>query len=136
MPLPNGFEWVLILGVALLILGPTKLPEVAASLGKSIREFRKATSDVQEAVKVDTAPLPAGPAQMASSQQPTPPQPAQPASDVTSPTPQTSSEPEVTEPVAPIAPASGAVSPVVTAPEEPQPVADSAPTDVAPKADD
>jgi hypothetical protein len=28
------------------------------------------------------------------------------------------------------------VSPVVTAPEEPQPVADSAPTDVAPKADD
>jgi TatA/E family protein of Tat protein translocase len=136
MPLPNGFEWILILGVALLILGPTKLPEVAASLGKSIREFRKATSDVQEAVKVDASPLAAGPAQMASTPHPTPPQPAQPASDVTSPTPQTSPEPDVQEPVAPVAPTAGQVSPVVTVPDEPQPVADSAPTDVAPKADD
>jgi sec-independent protein translocase protein TatB len=135
MPLPNGFEWVLILGVALLILGPTKLPEVAASLGKSIREFRKATSDVQDAVKVD-APLPAGPAQMASSQQPTPTQPTQAGGDVTSPTPQTSSEPNVTEPVAPVAPTAGQVTPVVTAPEDPEPVPDAAPTDVAPKADD
>jgi TatA/E family protein of Tat protein translocase len=59
MPLPNGFEWIVILIIALLILGPGKLPDVAASVGKSIREFRKASSDVQEAVKVDTTPLPA-----------------------------------------------------------------------------
>jgi TatA/E family protein of Tat protein translocase len=58
MPLPNGFEWIVILIIALLILGPGKLPDVAASVGKSIREFRKASSDVQEAVKVDTTPLP------------------------------------------------------------------------------
>ncbi|MGZ8438454.1 MAG: twin-arginine translocase TatA/TatE family subunit, partial [Candidatus Limnocylindrales bacterium] len=46
--------------IALLILGPGKLPEVGASLGKTIREFRKASADVQDAVKVnvDTTPMP------------------------------------------------------------------------------
>lgn len=62
MPLPSGFEWIVILVIALLILGPGKLPDVASAVGKSIREFRKASSDVQEAVKVDTSPLPAAPA--------------------------------------------------------------------------
>ena len=54
-------ELVIILVIALLILGPGKLPDVGAALGKSIREFRKASSDVQDAVKVnvDTSPLPA-----------------------------------------------------------------------------
>ncbi|MBF6604281.1 MAG: twin-arginine translocase TatA/TatE family subunit [Chloroflexi bacterium] len=33
---------VIILVVALLILGPGKLPETGAALGKSIREFRDA----------------------------------------------------------------------------------------------
>jgi sec-independent protein translocase protein TatA len=61
--LPNigAPELIIILVIALLILGPGKLPDVGASLGKSIREFRKASSDVQDAVKVDvdTSPLPA-----------------------------------------------------------------------------
>lgn len=60
MPNIGAPELIIILVIALLILGPGKLPEVGASIGKSIREFRKASSDVQEAVKVDvsTAPLP------------------------------------------------------------------------------
>jgi TatA/E family protein of Tat protein translocase len=62
MPLPSGFEWIVILVIALLILGPGKLPDVASAVGKSIREFRKASSEVQEAVKVDTSPLPNAPA--------------------------------------------------------------------------
>ena len=41
-------ELVIILVIALLILGPGKLPEVGAALGKSIREFRKASTDVQD----------------------------------------------------------------------------------------
>ena len=53
MPTPGPLELVIILVIALLVLGPGKLPEVGASLGKSIREFRKASSDVQESVKVD-----------------------------------------------------------------------------------
>ena len=62
MPLPSGFEWIVILVIALLILGPGKLPDVASAVGKSIREFRKASTDVQEAVRVDTSPAPAQPA--------------------------------------------------------------------------
>jgi TatA/E family protein of Tat protein translocase len=60
MPTPGPLELVIILVIALLILGPGKLPEVGSALGKSIREFRKASADVQDAVKVnvDTTPLP------------------------------------------------------------------------------
>ena len=58
MPTPGPLELVIILVIALVILGPGKLPDVGASLGKSIREFRKASSDVQEAVRVDTSPMP------------------------------------------------------------------------------
>jgi TatA/E family protein of Tat protein translocase len=47
---------ILVLVIALLVLGPGKLPEVGAALGKSIREFRKATSDIQESVRLDTPP--------------------------------------------------------------------------------
>ena len=59
MPTPGPLELVIILVIALIILGPGKLPDVGASLGKSIREFRKASSDIQDAatVKVDTSPL-------------------------------------------------------------------------------
>ena len=70
---------ILILIIALLILGPGKLPDVGAALGKSIREFRKATSDIQETVRVDTSPLPptpqpaaAAPASIAASTAPSP----------------------------------------------------------------
>ena len=64
MPTPGPLELVIILVIALLILGPGKLPDVGAALGKSIREFRKASADVQDAVNVnvDTSPLPASPA--------------------------------------------------------------------------
>jgi sec-independent protein translocase protein TatA len=58
MPLPNigPGELILILIIALVVLGPGKLPDVAASLGKSVREFRKAASDVTEAGKIDAPP--------------------------------------------------------------------------------
>jgi TatA/E family protein of Tat protein translocase len=69
IPTPGPLELVIILVIALLILGPGKLPEVGASLGKSIREFRKASSDVQDSVKVDTSPV-AAPAPEAAAAQP------------------------------------------------------------------
>ena len=47
-------ELILILIIALVVLGPGKLPDVASSLGKSVREFRKAATDVTEAGKLDT----------------------------------------------------------------------------------
>ena len=77
MPTPGPLELVIILVIALLILGPGKLPDVGSALGKSIREFRKASSDVQDAVtvNVDTSPLPPTPA-------PAPAAPAAPAAAV------------------------------------------------------
>ncbi len=61
MPMPGPVELIIILVIALLILGPGKLPDVGSALGKSIREFRKASSDINESVKVDTSPLPTNP---------------------------------------------------------------------------
>ena len=44
-------ELVLILVVALVVFGPGKLPEVGASLGKAMREFRKATQSVTDEIE-------------------------------------------------------------------------------------
>lgn len=62
MPNIGAPELIIILVIALLILGPGKLPEVGASIGKSLREFRKASSDVQEATKLDVSVAPIPPA--------------------------------------------------------------------------
>ena len=37
-------ELVIILVIALLIFGPTKLPQIGSGLGKAIRDFRKGVS--------------------------------------------------------------------------------------------
>ncbi|MEN6351808.1 MAG: twin-arginine translocase TatA/TatE family subunit [Syntrophomonas sp.] len=42
------WELILILVVALIVVGPGKLPEVAKSMGKAAREFKKATTGVQK----------------------------------------------------------------------------------------
>jgi len=67
MPFPNigPGELILILIIALVVLGPGKLPDVAQSLGKSVREFRRAATDVTEAGKLD-APAPSQSAQVSS----------------------------------------------------------------------
>jgi sec-independent protein translocase protein TatA len=38
-------ELIVILGVALLIFGPGRLPEIGGALGKGIRDFRKAVEN-------------------------------------------------------------------------------------------
>lgn len=40
-------ELIIILGLALLLLGPDQLPNLAKSLGKGLREIRKATDDLK-----------------------------------------------------------------------------------------
>ena len=58
MPFNIGpLELILVLAIALLVIGPGKLPQVGKSIGESIREFRKATTEVQEAVKLDVTPV-------------------------------------------------------------------------------
>jgi len=46
-------EIVVILVVALVFLGPKKLPELASGIGKMIRELRKATSDIKNEIQLD-----------------------------------------------------------------------------------
>ena len=41
-------ELLLILGLALIVLGPKKLPELAKTLGKGLSEFRRATEDLKD----------------------------------------------------------------------------------------
>jgi TatA/E family protein of Tat protein translocase len=41
-------ELLLILAVALIVLGPKKLPELARALGKGLAEFRRATDDLKD----------------------------------------------------------------------------------------
>ena len=41
-------ELLLILGLALIVLGPKKLPELAKALGKGIAEFRRATDELKD----------------------------------------------------------------------------------------
>jgi len=44
-----GFgEILIILVLALVLLGPSKLPEAAKQLGKGLREFKKATDDLRQ----------------------------------------------------------------------------------------
>ena len=44
----GGSELILILGVALLLFGGKKLPELAKGLGQGIKEFKKATGNASE----------------------------------------------------------------------------------------
>ncbi len=41
-------ELLLILGLALIVLGPKKLPELARALGKGMAEFRRAADELKE----------------------------------------------------------------------------------------
>ena len=53
--MPNlGFgEIILILLLALIIFGPKRLPEMGRTIGRSLKEFRRATSDLRQELEVD-----------------------------------------------------------------------------------
>jgi Tat protein translocase TatB subunit len=80
-------ELLVIFVIALIVLGPKRLPELARSLGKSLNEFRRASSDlrrefldVTEEVRIDP-PKPTGDAPAV------PPAPAQPQAEGAAPKP-------------------------------------------------
>jgi sec-independent protein translocase protein TatA len=47
-------EMIIILVIALIVIGPHKLPELAKSLGKGLAEFKKATEDFQKNVQEES----------------------------------------------------------------------------------
>lgn len=46
-------ELLLIVAIALIVLGPKKLPDLAKSLGRAMREFKKATNEFKESIQID-----------------------------------------------------------------------------------
>jgi sec-independent protein translocase protein TatA len=72
MPNIGPGELILILIIAIVFIGPGRLPDVGAALGKSIREFRKASTDLTEATRVDTSPLPPAETPPSAAPSPTP----------------------------------------------------------------
>ncbi len=55
-------ELMVILAVALIVLGPKRLPEIARSLGKGLAEFKRATNDIKYQIDNSTEEAPPKPA--------------------------------------------------------------------------
>ncbi len=46
-------ELIIIMVIALIVVGPKKLPDLAKALGKGMAEFRKATHEIKESLDLD-----------------------------------------------------------------------------------
>ena len=57
----HGPELIIILVIALIFLGPGKIPEIAQMLGKGIRELRQASADLQKTFDLNELTNPAPP---------------------------------------------------------------------------
>ena len=57
MGLPNvgPLELIIVLAIALVVLGPRRLPEMGSAMGKTIREFRKASSAIADPITAEPA---------------------------------------------------------------------------------
>jgi len=46
-------EMLLILAIALIVIGPKKLPDLAKSIGRAFGEFKRATSELKQSIDID-----------------------------------------------------------------------------------
>ena len=46
-------ELIIIMVIALIVIGPSKLPDLAKAIGKGLAEFRKATQDIKESLNIE-----------------------------------------------------------------------------------
>lgn len=46
-------EMIIIMVIALIVIGPSKLPELARALGKGMAEFRRATQEIKDSLDID-----------------------------------------------------------------------------------
>lgn len=76
----GGPELMMVLFIILLLFGANKLPELARGLGRATREFKKATSGVEEEIRsaMEEKPEPADEAKRAAPQPVPPSAPTQP----------------------------------------------------------
>jgi sec-independent protein translocase protein TatA len=124
MPNIGPVELIVILVIALIVIGPGRLPDVGAALGKSIREFRKASSDISDATNVDTSPQPAAtpPAAAAAPVAAPPPAPVAPNTLAAETPPNTLADAPPPAPSAAPAPTPELVQPAPATPTSPSPV--------------
>ena len=59
MPNVGPLELIVILAIALIVLGPKKLPEVGRSIGKGMREFKESLNGESERERDDEDERPA-----------------------------------------------------------------------------
>ncbi len=57
MPSIGPMELVIVLAIALIVLGPKKLPEVGRSVGKGMREFKGALTGEDKGEVVEEKPV-------------------------------------------------------------------------------
>ncbi len=46
-------EILIILAIALIVIGPKKLPDIAKALGRAMGEFKRATNDLKSSINID-----------------------------------------------------------------------------------
>lgn len=130
-------ELLLVLILALLIFGPQKIPEIAAGLGQAIREFRRASQEMSEALALNelTAPLEAPPPASPAGPDQTPePAPAT-FSDQSAPPTETDQPPSSSPEEGPEAPTAWSVANAPEPPIAPPPADQPATVAAAPAAD-
>jgi TatA/E family protein of Tat protein translocase len=69
-------ELLVILLIALIVVGPQKLPELSRSIGRGLREFRRVQDEVKDMVTFDLEAPPEGPPTPVTSMTPARPQTA------------------------------------------------------------
>ena len=57
MPNVGPMEILLLVGLALLLFGPKRLPEIGSKLGKGMREFKTSVAGVKEDFNAELEPL-------------------------------------------------------------------------------
>jgi sec-independent protein translocase protein TatA len=120
MGIESPVHLIFIAAIALIVLGPKRLPDLARSLGHGMREFRDAMSGAMDGQEHTHAPAPVpGQAQLTVSSESTQAPPSPPLATAAPATP----EPVSAAPVVPVTPESIPAEPVVSelAPSEPAP---------------
>jgi sec-independent protein translocase protein TatA len=82
MPNIGPMELAIVLVIALIVLGPKRLPEVGRSLGRGIREFKDSIGGDSDDERADGEQEPKVLAQTAATATTAPPEPAQPGEPV------------------------------------------------------
>jgi sec-independent protein translocase protein TatA len=57
MPNVGPMEILLLIGLALLLFGPKRLPEISSKLGKGVREFKESVGGVKDEFKAELDPF-------------------------------------------------------------------------------